>query len=189
VFYRQAISAFERAPDVGSWLAQDLDELADIYHSQARDVEAEALYRRALSIRKRSQIPVTAANGGGLSSPFALQNFLRDQGRLNEIEPVYQQALAIQEKYLGPNDYFLSQTLQELARVYREEGKSEAALPLCQRALKIAEHNFGEEDPRVAFILNEYAQNLQELGRTREASAVRARAERIPIPNQKPSQK
>jgi tetratricopeptide (TPR) repeat protein len=187
VFYQHAISAFERAPDAGFLLARDLDQLADIYHSEKRDVEAEELFRRALSIRERSLSPETALNARVMALPFALQNFLRDQGRLREIEPVYQQTLTIQEQYLGPNDYSLSQTLQMLASVYREEGKSEAALPLCQRALKIAERDLGENDPRVAAILNEYARNLQELGRMGEASAIRTRAERIP--NRKPSPK
>jgi len=183
VFYRHAISAFERNPAAAFWLARDLDELADIYHSEKRDVEAEELYRRAVALREKSLTPETAANARVLSFPFALQNFLRDQGRLSEIEPVYKQALAIQEQYLKPNDDSLGQTLQMLASVYREEGNSEAALPLCQRALKIAEHNFGRNDPRVAAILNEYAGNLQELGRTGEASAMRIRAEAIPTGN------
>ena len=183
VFYRHAISAFERSPAAAFWLARDLDELADIYHSEKRDVEAEQLYRRALDLREKSLTPETALNARVMGSPFALQNFLRDQGRLSEIEPVYQQALRIQEQYLGPNDYSLSQTLQMLASVYREEGKSEAALPLCQRALKIAERDLGEDDARVAAILNEYARNLQELGRTRDASVMRTRAERVPNRN------
>jgi tetratricopeptide (TPR) repeat protein len=142
-------------------------------------VEAEELYRRALSIRERSLSPETALNARVMSFPFALQNFLRDQGRLDEIEPVYQQALAIQEQYLGANDYSLSETLQMLASVYREEGKSEAALPLCRRALQIAERSLGEDDHRLAGILDEYARNLEQLGRTREAVTLRMRAERI----------
>jgi len=179
VFYRHAISAFERDAAAGFFLARDLDQLADIYHSEKRDVEAEELCRRALSIREKSLSPETALNARVMSYPFALQNLLRDQGRLSEIEPVYQQALTIQEQYLGPNDYSLSETLQMLASVYREEGKSEAALPLCRRALQIAEHNLGEDDRRLAGILDEYARNLYQLGRTREAASVRMRAERI----------
>ena len=179
VFYRHAISAFERDPAAGFLLAGNLDQLADIYHSEKRDVEAEELYRRALSIREKSLSPETALNARVMSYPFALQNLLRDQGRLSEIEPVYQQALTIQEQYLGPNDYSLSETLQMLASVYREEGKSEAALPLCRRALQIAEHNLGEDDRRLTGILDEYARNLEQLGRAEEAVSVRMRAERI----------
>ena len=179
VFYQHAISAFEGVPSSGFLLAGNLDQLADIYHSEKRDVEAEELYRRALGIRERSLTPETALNARVMGSPFALQNFLRDQGRLSEIEPVYQQALAIQEQYLGPDDYSLSETLQMLASVYREEGKSEAALSLCRPALQIAEHNLGENDRRLTGILDEYARNLDQLGRRREVVTIRMRSERI----------
>jgi tetratricopeptide (TPR) repeat protein len=54
VFYRYAISALERIPAAGFLLAGDLDQLADIYHSEKRNVEAEELYRRALSLREKS---------------------------------------------------------------------------------------------------------------------------------------
>ena len=150
-FYKHAISDFEKSPAAAPSLAQNLDQLADIYHSEGRDVEAEQLYRRALDLREKSFTPETARYSRGMgivmmAPPSALQNFLRDQGRLNEIEPVYERALRIQEQYLGPADYTLGKTLESLARVYREEGKSEAALPLCQRALKIVEHNLGEDD-------------------------------------------
>ena len=106
---------------------------------------------------------------------FPLQNFLRDQGRLSEIEPVYLRALATQEQYLGPNDYSLGDTLHMLAAVYREEGKFDAALPVCQRALEISAKYYGENDHHVAAILNEFALNLEKLGRTREAAAMRRR--------------
>ncbi|PYX34309.1 MAG: hypothetical protein DMG80_02755 [Acidobacteria bacterium] len=179
VFYRHAISASERNPAGAPRLALDLNDLADIYHSEKREVEAEELYWRALSVREKSVSPETAADARVLSYPFSLQNFLRAQGRLSEIEPVYKQALAMQEQYLGPNDYSLSETMQMLASVYREEHNSAAALPLCRRALQIAEHNFGENSSRLAGLLGEYARNLDELGRTREAESMRMRSERI----------
>jgi tetratricopeptide (TPR) repeat protein len=186
VFYRHAISVGEKDPEKAPWLVLDLDELAGIYHSEKRDVEAEELYRRAISLREtslRTLAPLSArtlapVSAIVLSFPFGLQYLLRDQGRLAEIEPVYEQALKIQEQYVGPNDYSIANTLHMLASVYREQGKFEAALPLCQRSLKIAEREFGADDARVGAILNEYAQNLEALGRTHEAAAMRTRAER-----------
>jgi tetratricopeptide (TPR) repeat protein len=186
VFYRHAISVGEKDPEKATLLVLDLDELAGIYHSEKRDVEAEELYRRAISLREtslRTLAPLSArtlapVSAIVLSFPFGLQNLLRDQGRLTEIEPVYEQALKIQEQYLGPNDYSIANTLHMLASVYREEGKFEAALPLCQHAIKLAEREFGVDDPRVWGILNEYAQDLEALGRIREAAVMRRRAER-----------
>ncbi|MBI3476135.1 MAG: tetratricopeptide repeat protein [Acidobacteria bacterium] len=179
LFYRQAISAYEKVPASGFALSQSLNELADICHSEKRDVEAEELYRRALNVQEKSLPFILAMNARVLSYPFAIQNFLRDQGRLNEMELVYQHALAIQEQYLGPNDYSLGETFLMLAGIYREEGKSGTAVPLCQRAMEISERYFGKGDPHVIAILNEYVRNLEAVGRTQEASAMRARANRM----------
>ncbi len=179
VFYRHAISDLEMVPTAGSSRAQSMVALADICHSEKRDAEAEELYRRAFDIQEKSLTPQTARNARVLSFVNPLQNFLRDQGRLSEIEPVYLRALATQEQYLGPDDYSLGFTLHMLASVYREEGKFDAALPLCQRALEINEKYYGENDRNVAGILNEFALNLEKLGRTREAAAMRRRAAQI----------
>ena len=176
VFYRHAISDLEMVPTAGSSRAQSMVALADICHSEKRDAEAEDLYRRAFDVQEKSLTPQTARNARVLSFVFPLQNFLRDQGRLSEIETVYQRALATQEQYLGPDDYSLGDTLHMLASVYREEGKFDAALPLCQRALEINEKYYGENDRHVTGILNEFALNLEKLGRTREVAAMRRRA-------------
>ena len=179
VFYRHAIADLEMVPTAGLARAQNMVALADICHSEKRDAEAEDLYRLAVDLQEKSLTPQTARNARVLSFMFPLQNFLRDQGRLSEIEPIYQRALATQEQYLGPDDYSIGDTLHMLASVYREEGKFDAALPLCQRALEINEKYYGENDRHVAVILNEFALNLEKLGRTREAAAMRRRAAQI----------
>jgi tetratricopeptide (TPR) repeat protein len=179
VFYRHAISDLEMVPTAGLARAQNMVALADICHAEKRDAEAEDLYRLAFDVQEKSLTPQTARNARVLSFMFPLQNFLRDQGRLSEIETVYQRALATQEQYLGPDDYSLGDTLHMLASVYREEGKFGAALPLCQRALEINEKYYGENDRHVTGILNEFALNLEKLGRTREAAAMRRRAAQI----------
>jgi tetratricopeptide (TPR) repeat protein len=176
LFYRHAISDLEMVPTAGFSRAQNMVALADICHSEKRDAEAEDLYRRAFDVQVKSLTPQTAGNARVLSFVFPMQNFLRDQGRLSEIEPIYLGALATQEQYLGPDDYSLGDTLRTLASVYREEGKFDAALPLCQRALEISEKYYGENDRHVAVILNEFALNLEELGRKQEAAAMRKRA-------------
>ena len=179
VFYRHAIADLEMVPTAGLARAQNMVALADICHSEKRDAEAEDLYRLAFDVQEKSLTPQTARNARVLSFMFPLQNFLRDQGRLSEIEPVYQRALATQEQYLGPDDYSLGDTLHMLASVYREESKVDAALSLCQRALEINEKYYGENDRHVAGILNEFALNLEKLGRTREAATMRRRAAQI----------
>ncbi len=179
LFYRHAIADLEMVPTAGFARAQNMVALADICQSEKRDAEAEDLYRRAFDVQENSLTPQTARNARVLSFMSPLQNFLRDQGRLSEIEPFYQRALATQEQYLGPDDYSIGDTLYMLAAVYHEEGKFDAALPLCQRALEISTKYYGENDRHLIGILNEFALNLEKLGRTREAAVMVRRAAQI----------
>ena len=76
---------------------------------------------RALDLREKSagdQIQTIGVTRE-LSSPFALQNFYRDEGRLGEMEQIYQRAIQIQGKYLGPNDDALGNTFFSAASLSR----------------------------------------------------------------------
>jgi len=179
--HRLVISAPEAAGR--PYLDMAMDQLANICHSQHRDGEAEELLLRALHLREREVSEVSPRSNPQraaiLSTPHALENFYRDQGRLSEIEPVYKRALEIQEKYYGPTDDSVSITLWCLAAVYQEEKNFEEALPLLWRALQIKEKNLGADDPQSIFILEQYANTLQELGRTAEADQMHARAKQL----------
>jgi tetratricopeptide (TPR) repeat protein len=114
-----------------------------------------------------------------LSHSFALQNFYRDEGRLGEMEQIYQRAIQIQGKYLGPNDDALGNTFFLLALLYAEENKPKPSLPLYRHALQISEHNRGTADPALLPILEGYAGALRTLGRTDQADRLIARASLI----------
>jgi tetratricopeptide (TPR) repeat protein len=186
--YRLVISAQDRFP--ASWnrpyLDNALDELADLCHAQHRDAEAEDLLLRAVQLREKKvseqDAKLNPRIAGILSSPFALENFYRDQGRLSEIEPVYKRAIEIQERYSVLTDDPVSDTLRNLASVYVEEKKFGEALPLYQHALQIKENTLGANDPQLVGILESLANTLQELDRTAEADRTRARATRLSIP-------
>jgi len=183
--YRLAISALDRFP--ASWnrpyLDDALDELADLCHAQHRDAEAEDLLLRALHFREKKVSEQDAKTNPRLalilSAPYALENFYRDQGRLNEIEPVYKRAIEIQERYYRLTDDPVSDTLRNLASVYVEEKKFGEALPLYRHALQIKERTLGANDAQLVGILEGLANTLQELGRTAEADRTRARAKQL----------
>ena len=166
--YRQAISALEKAPPqfAAGPLSFGLDGLGEVCHSQGRNPEAERLLLRALDLREKSagnQIQTIGVTRT-LSFPFALLNFYRDEGRLGEMEQVYQRAIQIQEKYLDPNDDALSKTFFLAASLYVEEDKPEPSLPLYRHALQITEQNVGTVDPVLLPILEGYAGALRTLG-------------------------
>jgi tetratricopeptide (TPR) repeat protein len=183
LLYRRAISALEKAPpqSAAGPLSSALDGLGEVCHSLGRNPESEELLLRALDLREKSagnqiqSIGVTRE----LSHSFALQNFYRDEGRLGEMEQIYQRAIQIQGKYLGPNDDALGNTFFLLALLYAEENKPKPSLPLYRHALQISEHNRGTADPALLPILEGYAGALRTLGRTDQADRLIARASLI----------
>jgi tetratricopeptide (TPR) repeat protein len=77
--------------------------------------------------------------------------------------PLFQQALAIAEKALGPEHRDTGMHMNNLAGLYRVMDDYDAALPLLQRILAIAETVHGAEHPEVETCLN----NLAMLYRTK----------------------
>ena len=72
----------------------------------------------------------------------------RATGAYAQAEPLYQRALAIREKALGPEHPHTATSLNNLAVLYRATGAYAQAEPLYQRALAIREKALGPEHPR-----------------------------------------
>ncbi len=82
---------------------------------------------------------------------------LRMYAYFDQAEPLYQRALAINEKVLGTEHPSTSKTLNNLALLYSNQGKYGQAELLCQRALAINEKTLGPEHPHTATTLNSLA--------------------------------
>jgi tetratricopeptide (TPR) repeat protein len=150
-------------PDV----AESLNNLAELYRSQARYADAEPLYQRSLAILEK------ALGDDHASVATLLNNFAelyRAQARYADAEPLHQRSLAIRGKVLGRDHPDVAISLNNLALLYRNQGRYADAEPLYQRSLAIVEKAFGREHPRVAHSLN----NLAELygGQRRYADAL-----------------
>jgi len=61
------------------------------------------------------------------------------QGKNDLAEPLFQRALAINEKILGPDHPGIATSLNNLALLYQDQGKYALAEPLFQRAQAIRE--------------------------------------------------
>ena len=61
--------------------------------------------------------------------------------------PLYQRALEIREKVLGPQHPDVATTLNNLAGLYYHTASYEEALPLLERSLKILERKLGSSHP------------------------------------------
>ena len=79
------------------------------------------------------------------------------QGKYAQAESLYQRALDIAEKVLGPEHPDTAGSLNNLGGVYLQQGKYAQAESLYQRALDIAEKVLGPEHPDTATSLNNLA--------------------------------
>ena len=94
---------------------------------------------------------------------------LHEVGRFSEAEPLYRQALAIDEKTLGTEHPDYATCLNNLAELLRETGRPAEAEPLYRQALAITEKTLGTGHPTYATRLNNLAGLLRETGRPAEA--------------------
>ena len=81
-----------------------------------------------------------------------LAGLYQDTGRLAEAEPLYERALAITEKALGPDHPDLAIRLNNLAELYRATGRLAEAEPLLERAVAILEKVLPADHPSLATV-------------------------------------
>ena len=92
------LGALKEAESFGSEdprLADSLNNLAMLYHTQGKYAEAEPLYQRLLAIREKALGPEHPDVATSLNN---LADLYRAQGKYAEAEPLYQRLLAISEK-------------------------------------------------------------------------------------------
>jgi tetratricopeptide (TPR) repeat protein len=100
-------------------------------------------------------------------------------GRYAEAEPLYQRAIGITEKTLGPDHPDLAIKLDNLAALYRATGRYAEAEPLLRRAVAILEKRLPPDHPDLMISLENYASLLDHLIRDVQAVELRAWAEVI----------
>ncbi|MEA2599595.1 MAG: eukaryotic-like serine/threonine-protein kinase [Acidobacteriota bacterium] len=136
--------------------ARLLDTIGLIDHKLGLYAQARSLLEEAVATRRR--LPST-----DLSADLDLAASLQHLGQVSqmqhrpETEALLREALAIQEKRLGPDDPEVAMTLNSLGIVYGYGGELEKAETFFQRALKIRQAALGPEHPDVAMTLNNLA--------------------------------
>ena len=100
-------------------------------------------------------------------------------GEYEKALPLYQRALAIREKALGPEHPGTAISLSSLAVLYADLGAYDQALPLQQRALKIYEKALGPDHPDTAVSLNNLAVLYRAMGAYDQALPLYRRALKI----------
>ncbi len=105
----------------------------------------------------------------------------RSQGREAEAEPLYQQALDIQEKALGPEHPEVATTLNNLAGLCTRQCRYADAESLSKRALAVREKTLGPEHPDVAVGRNNLAGIYRRQGRYAEAEPLYQQVEKVAL--------
>jgi tetratricopeptide (TPR) repeat protein len=90
--------------------------------------------------------------------------YFRQIARYAEARPLYERALSIREKVLGPEHPHTATSLNNLAVLRYNSGDLAAARPLFERALAVREKVRGPEHPDTATSLNNLALLLQAQG-------------------------
>jgi len=98
-----------------------------------------------------------------------LASVAQDQGRYEEAEELFRQALEIDEKTIGRDHPDYSTRLNNLAVAVRAQGRYEEAEELYRQALKIDEETIGRDHPDYSTRLNNLAVAVRAQGRYEEA--------------------
>jgi tetratricopeptide (TPR) repeat protein len=98
----------------------------------------------------------------GLEEGFAstlnnLAELYRTQGRYDQAEPLYLQALELRKRLLGEDHPDVATSLNNLAELYNSQGRYDRAEPLCLQALELRKRLLGEDHPDIATSLNNLA--------------------------------
>lgn len=101
---------------------------------------------------------------------------LEKAGQYDAALPLFERALSIREKALGPDHPLVAQSLHGLARLCWEKGDYARAEALYQRSLLIREKALGPDHPLVADSLNNLAIVYSEEGEYARAEALYQRA-------------
>jgi tetratricopeptide (TPR) repeat protein len=140
---------------------------------QINDLVAAGNYSVALVKAQKLEAIVKARFGvDSLFYSLALFDLARvkeAQGNHAEAEDLYQRALEIREKTLGPSNPYVADTLNNLAMVYESRGEYAEALDLYQRVLTIREKALGPSHPDVARALGNLANVYFSQGKYAEA--------------------
>jgi tetratricopeptide (TPR) repeat protein len=88
----------------------------------------------------------------------------RQQGDFAAARQLFENALAVQEKALGPDHLKIAESLTRLGRLLRDQGDPAEALPLFRHALAIHEKLLSPHHPEVAESLNRVGRLLANQG-------------------------
>jgi CHAT domain-containing protein len=187
--YQRALAIGEKGlgPDHPG-VARILNSIALLYYYSGDYAKAEPLYLRALAIGEKS-LGAESSEGTGYVYQsigieiceylFNLAVLYRDQRNYDKAEPLFQRALTISEKSLGPENSITAKVLHHWSILHRRRGDYAKAESFTGRALKMAEKTLVPDDPEIAISLSDTALLYAAKGDISQAIASLSRANAI----------
>ncbi|MDK2745415.1 MAG: tetratricopeptide repeat protein [Nitrospira sp.] len=157
-------------------LAKTLNNLAVLYGTQNREVEAEPLLQRALAINEKAlgwQHPAVALTLQNLGIIYAAQ------GNFSEAHDVLRESLGISLLVFGTTHPRIGSTLRTFATVYALEGNFQEAKRLAANSISVFEHALGERHPETTLSMEMMIKLLSIMHREPEAEQLKSRLNRI----------
>jgi tetratricopeptide (TPR) repeat protein len=107
---------------------------------------------------------------------IALATLHRSTGRHAEAQALLERAIALQERFLGPDHPDLARSLNNLGNLLQLRGDRNSAIPLFSRSLALSERALGPRHPQIAVLLNNLGAMHYLRGEFDEAQALLARS-------------
>jgi len=101
------------------------------------------------------------------------------QQQFEKAQPLYERALALDEKLQGPDSITIPVRLDHLGALYRAEGAFDKAEPLFRRKLDLDELHDGKSSPAVLGALSQLVDLMKKMGRQQEAAQFQQRWDAI----------
>jgi CHAT domain-containing protein/tetratricopeptide (TPR) repeat protein len=98
------------------------------------------------------------------------------QANYAQCDSVWNKALVIRERVLGPDHPDVAKSLNNLGNLYKNQGKYMEAEPLYKRAIAIMEKTLGSDHPNLAAYLNNLGTLYKDQGKYIEAEPLYKRA-------------
>ena len=128
-------------------------------------------YRDALSLELLSaRLQAELLNGKDISLTLdTLAQDLQAQGKHDEAEPLYREALEMDRESLGTRHPNTLIAINNLAQVLQAQGKYDEAEPLCREALEVDRETLGNRHPSTLTSISNLGGLLKDKGKYEEA--------------------
>ncbi len=173
----------QQIPDRGAWHEKFLNVICTAAESSSERPEQSLLAETSLII-PHLQAAIDHSNVAEFPLESAwgiswLAELHRAQGRYNEAEPLWLQALEIRRQELGEDHLNVADSLNNLANLYQVQGRYSEAEVLHKQALEIWQQKLGQDHSDVATSLNNLAELYRIQGRYRDAEPLFQQASKI----------